>query len=70
MGVKAIHSPTAAPTHVVEIHIGVTMVVVQDLSYGDAHNDDDGVATFSIGCNSSSCPARAPPCRELLDVHD
>ncbi|PUZ68567.1 hypothetical protein GQ55_2G038600 [Panicum hallii var. hallii] len=50
-------SPAGARAHAVEIHPGVTKVVVRDLASGGAH-DDDGAAAFEL----DRWRFRLPPC--------
>ena len=51
-------SPAGARAHAVEIHPGVTKVVVRDLAPGGGGADDDGAAAFEL----DRWRFRLPPC--------
>jgi len=51
-------SPAGARAHAVEIHPGITKVVVRDLASGGGGADDDGAAAFEL----DRWRFRLPPC--------
>ncbi|KAF0897443.1 hypothetical protein E2562_037343 [Oryza meyeriana var. granulata] len=51
-------TPSGASAHAVEIHPGVTKVVVRDISAGVGGDDDDGAAAFEL----DRWRFRLPPC--------